>query len=139
MVSGNAPGPAPSRQARARTSPLTTSSWRTCPQVKARRKVPMVEAAATQCPSTFAVSPERSTATSLIHLAPVSRAATKADPFSPTLALPGTSPRSTFWRSNSSRPKRRIRVAGSSNPALATRCPSSKLVRMVSRVWDAFT
>jgi hypothetical protein len=42
------PGPAPIRQARLRSSPLTASSWRTCPQVKARRKVPMVEAAATQ-------------------------------------------------------------------------------------------
>ena len=48
MVKGAAPGPAPARQARRSTSPLTASSWRTWPQVKARRKVPMVEAAATQ-------------------------------------------------------------------------------------------
>jgi hypothetical protein len=36
-------------------------------------------------------------------------------------------------------PKRCISVAGRRSPALATRCSSSKLERMVSRVWDALT
>jgi hypothetical protein len=112
MVSGSAPGPAPVCQARFSNSPLTASSWRTCPQVKARRKVPMVEAAATQWPRTVAVSPARRTATSLIHFAPAISAATRADPFRPTFAAPGTPPRSTRSSRSSHTPKRYHSVAG---------------------------
>src|SRR5215216_3134396 len=51
-VSGPSPGPAPAAQALARTSPVTLSSWRTCPKVNARSHVPTVEAAITRWPST---------------------------------------------------------------------------------------
>src|SRR5487761_1531671 len=139
MVSGSVPGPAPACQARFSSSPLTTSSWRTWPQLKARRNVPLVAAAATQWPRTVAVSPARRTATSLIHFAPAISAATSADPFSPTLAAPATPPRSTRSSRSSRTPRRCISVAARRSPALATRCSSSKLVRMVSRVWDAVT
>ena len=40
MVNGASPGPAPARQARASSSRLTRSSWRTWPHRKLRRKVP---------------------------------------------------------------------------------------------------
>src|SRR6266496_421094 len=44
------PGPAPARHARVSASPSTRSSWRTCPNVNARRNVPRVEGAATRPP-----------------------------------------------------------------------------------------
>ena len=57
MVSGPSPGPAPVAQARASSSRLTRSSWRTWPHRKLRRKVPRVEGALTMHPSTEEVRP----------------------------------------------------------------------------------
>ena len=45
MVNGASPGPAPAAQARASSSRLTRSSWRTWPHRKLRRKVPRVDGA----------------------------------------------------------------------------------------------
>ena len=39
---------------------MTASSWRTCPNVKARRNVPSVDGAITRCDNTAAVEPARS-------------------------------------------------------------------------------
>ena len=50
MVNGALPGPAPADQARASSSRLTRSSWRTCPHRKLRRKVPSVDGALTTQP-----------------------------------------------------------------------------------------
>src|SRR5262245_51005949 len=47
MVTGFASAPAPRRQARWIASATTASSWRTCPNVKARRNVPSVDGAIT--------------------------------------------------------------------------------------------
>ena len=49
MVNGASPGPAPAAQARASSSRLTRSSWRTWPHRKLRRKVPRVDGALTTC------------------------------------------------------------------------------------------
>ena len=51
------PGAGARRPRPARTSPVTLSSWRTCPKVNARSHVPTVEAAITRWPSTLAVDP----------------------------------------------------------------------------------
>ena len=50
MVNGPSPGPAPVAQARASSSRLTRSSWRTWPHRKLRRKVPRVDGALTMQP-----------------------------------------------------------------------------------------
>jgi len=42
IVTGAVPGPQPSDQARRIASAMTASSWRTCPKVNERRKVPSV-------------------------------------------------------------------------------------------------
>ena len=52
MVSGPSLGPPPAAQARASSSRLTRSSWRTWPHRKLRRNVPRVEGALTVHPST---------------------------------------------------------------------------------------
>ena len=57
MVNGASPGPAPADQARASSSRLTRSNWRTWPHRKLRRKVPRVDGALTTQPRVWAVSP----------------------------------------------------------------------------------
>ena len=52
IVTAVEPGPAPSDQARRIVSAITASSWRTCPNVNARRNVPNVEGAITRNGST---------------------------------------------------------------------------------------
>ena len=59
MVRGPSPGPAPAAQARAGSSRLTRSSWRTWPHRKLRRKVPRVDGALTVPPRVQAVPPVR--------------------------------------------------------------------------------
>src|ERR1019366_8477155 len=89
-VKGASPGPAPAFQARASSSPLTASSWRACPQVKARRKVPMVDGAATHWPIIEAVAPERSRSTSSMQSARASRAEIRVIALRSAWAAPGT-------------------------------------------------
>ena len=57
MVNGASPGPAPAAQARASSSRLTRSSWRTWPHRKLRRKAPRVDGALTVPPRVQAVPP----------------------------------------------------------------------------------
>ena len=45
---GSAPGPEPAAHAHSKALPMTASSWRTCPNVKARRNVPNVDGAITR-------------------------------------------------------------------------------------------
>src|SRR5215218_3857337 len=127
-VSGPSPGPAPAAQALARTSPVTLSSWRTCPKVKLRSHVPTVEAAITRWPSTLAVDPARSSSTSSMQSPPATRAWTRVSSLLPGWAAPGRSPRSTSWSVACSIPSRSARVAGSSSPACATARGSSNAI-----------
>ena len=64
------PGPAPAFHARVSAIPDTRSSWRTCPNVNARRNVPSVDGAAIQPPSSRRVRPARSTSQSSMQSAP---------------------------------------------------------------------
>ena len=64
MVRGPSSGPAPAAQARASSSRLTRSSWRTWPHRKLRRNVPRVDGALTRQPMALAVPPVRSTSAS---------------------------------------------------------------------------
>src|SRR5215207_2779827 len=125
-VSGPSPGPAPAAHARLRISPVTLSSWRTWPNENDRRKVPTVEAAMTRWPSTLAVDPQRSSSTSSMQSPPAIMAWTRVSSLRPGRAAPGWSPRSTSWSVACSIPSRSAKVAGSSNPALATARWSSK-------------
>jgi hypothetical protein len=61
IVSGAAPGPAPSRHARRIVSASIRSSWRTCPKVNDRKNVPNVEGAMTRNGNTRCVAPARNT------------------------------------------------------------------------------
>ena len=85
IVSGAAPGPAPAAQARASSSRLTRSSWRTWPRPKLRRNVPTVDAALTVKPRTRSVSPARSASTSSMRSPPASADMTRVRSLSPTL------------------------------------------------------
>ena len=76
-------------QARARSSRLTRSSWRTWPHRKLRRKVPNVDGALTTQPSTRPVLPERSASASSMQSPPASAEATRVINLSPVLARPG--------------------------------------------------
>ena len=57
MVNGASPGPAPADQARASSSQLTRSNWRTWPHRKLRRNVPRVDGALTTQPRVLGGSP----------------------------------------------------------------------------------
>ncbi len=95
MVNGPSPGPAPVAQARASSSRLTRSSWRTWPHRKLRRKVPRVDGALTVHPSTKEVRPARSASASSMQSPPASAEATRVSILSPVFARPGAFPRST--------------------------------------------
>ena len=77
MVNGASPGPAPAAQARASSSRLTRSSWRTWPHRKLRRKVPRVDGALTVPPRVQAVPPVRNTSTSSMQSPPAMAEATR--------------------------------------------------------------
>ena len=62
-------GPAPD-QARRIDSAITASSWRTCPKVKARKKMPSVDGAMTRNGSTRPVAPARRRSAWSMWLAP---------------------------------------------------------------------
>src|SRR5215218_8944009 len=127
-VSGPSSGLAAAAHALARISPVTLSSWRTCPNVKLRSQVPTVEAAITWCPSTLAVNPQRSSSTSSMQSPPATRAWTSVSSLRPGWAAPGRSPRSTSWSAVCSIPSRSASVAGNSSPAEATARWSSNAI-----------
>ena len=135
MVIGDLPGPAPSVQARRIASAITASSWRTCPKVKARKKVPSVEGAITRNGSTRWVAPARSRSAWSMWLAPAKMAATKVSTLRPGREPPTRSPRRTIWFTNTSSPSRTINVAGTISPASATKDGSSKVtpIRSIPR------
>ena len=89
MVNGASPGPAPPAQARASSSRLTRSSWRTWPHRKLRRKVPRVDGALTVPPRVQAVPPVRNTSASSMQSPPAMAEATRVISLSPVLARPG--------------------------------------------------
>jgi hypothetical protein len=70
ITSRSRSGPAPADQARRIDSASTRSSWRRCPKLNERRKLPSVEGASTRCPSSASVPPARSTPQSSIESAP---------------------------------------------------------------------
>ena len=113
---GQRPPPTPAE----RQSASTRSSWRTCPKVNARRNVPNVDGAATRCPSTARVWPERNTSQSSMQSAPRHIADTKVITLRPGFAAPARSPRSTVRSTSASIPSRSASTAGSSTPAFAT-------------------
>ena len=132
MVNGASPGPAPADQARASSSRLTRSSWRTWPHRKLRRNVPRVDGALTTQPSAPAVPPVRNTSASSMQSPPASAEATRVMILAPVLARPGASPRSRRRSTSSGRPRCRASVAGRISPALLTRRWSSKAIWMRS-------
>ena len=76
MVNGPSPGPASADQARASSSRLPRSSWRTWPLRKLRRKVPRVDGDLTVPPRVRAVPPVRNTSASSMQSPPASAEAT---------------------------------------------------------------
>ena len=128
MVNGASPGPAPAAQARASSSRLTRSSWRTWPHRKLRRNVPRVDGALTTQPRAPAVPPVRNASASSMQSPPASADATRVIILSPVFARPGAAPRSTRLSTSSRRPRCWARVVGRSSPALATRRWSSKVI-----------
>ena len=130
MVNGPSPGPAPAAQARANSSRLTRSSWRTWPHRKLRRKVLSVDGALTTQPMALAVPPLRNTSASAMQSPPARADATSVSILSPGLARPGVSPRSSWLSTSSLRPRWWAKVTGKSSPALATRRWSSKATWM---------
>src|SRR6266536_2783424 len=130
------PGHAPARHAHVSASPSNRSSWRTCPNVNARRNVPSVEGAATQPPNRRRVRPERSTSESSMLSAPSAIANTRLITFRPALRAPGRSGRSSTNRSTRpSSPNRCASVAASATPASDTTRSSSK----TTRTWSSPT
>ena len=105
MVNGSLPGPAPAAQARASSSRLTRSNWRTWPHRKLLRKVPSVDGALTAQPSTCSVPPARSASVSSMQSPPANADATRVSSLSPALARPGASPRSTWLSTSSPSPR----------------------------------
>ena len=87
-------GSGPTDQARASSSRLTRSNWRTWPHRKLRRKVPRVDGALTMQPRVWAVSPVRNTSASSMQSPPASADATRVSILSPGFARPGALPRS---------------------------------------------
>jgi hypothetical protein len=75
------PGPAPADQARRIDSASTRSSWRTCPKLNERRKLPSVEGAIARSPSSASVPPEPSTSQSSNESAPSTIAWTSEQTF----------------------------------------------------------
>ena len=132
MVNGPSPGPAPACQARASSSRLTRSNWRTWPHRKLRRNVPRVDGALTTQPRALAVPPVRNTSASSMQSPPASADATRVTILSPVFARPGASPRSTWLSTSSRRPRCWARVTGRISPALLTRRWSSKEIWMRS-------
>ena len=140
MVNGASPGPAPADQARASSSRLTRSSWRTWPHRKLRRNVPRacpresggVDGALTTQPRAPAVPPVRNTSASSMQSPPASADATRVSILSSGFARPGAAPRSTWLSTSSRRPRCWAKVTGRSSPALATRRWSSKVIWMRS-------
>ena len=133
MVRGPSPGSAPAAQARASSSRLTRSSWRTWPHRKLRRKIPRVDGAFTTQPMTPAVPPVRNTSASSMQSPPASADATRVIILSPVLARPGALSRSRRCRTSWGRPRCWANVAaGRSSPALATKWWSSKAMWMPS-------
>ena len=132
MVNGASPGPAPADQARASSSRLTRSSWRTWPHRKLRRNVPRVDGPLTTQPSAPAVPPVRNTSASSMQSPPTSAEATRVMILAPVLARPGARPRSRRRSTSSGRPKCKANVAGRISPALLTRRRSSKAIWMRS-------
>jgi hypothetical protein len=68
---------------------------RTCPNVNARKNVPTVDGAATRCPSTAAVCPDRRMSQSSMQSAPNAIAETIVITLRPAFAPPGRSARRT--------------------------------------------
>ena len=87
-MNGASPGPAPAAQARASSSRLTRSSWRTWPHRKLRRKVPRVDGALTVPPRVQAVPPVRNTSASSMQSPPAMAEATRVNEF-PQAQMPG--------------------------------------------------
>ena len=133
---GSAPGPAPSDQARRIVSAITLSSWRMCPNVKARKNVPSVEGAITRNGRTLCVAPARRRSTWSMWVAPTRIAATKVSTFRPGRAPPTRPPRRTIWFTSASRPRRTMSVAGTRSPASATSVGSSKVTATRSIMRD---
>ena len=112
MVRGASPGPAPADQARANSSRLTRSSWRTWPHRKLRRNVPRVDGTLTTQPRAPAVPPVRNTSASSMQSPPASADATRVSILSPGFARPGALPRSRRRSTSWGRPRWRAKVAG---------------------------
>ncbi len=93
MVNGASPGPASAAQARASSSRLTRSSWRTWLHRKLRGKVPRVDGAFTVPPRVEAVPPARNASASSMQSPPARAEATSVIILSPVLARPGELPR----------------------------------------------
>ena len=93
MVNGASPGPAPADQARASSSRLTRSNWRTWPHRKLW-KVPRVDGALTTQPRVWAVPPVTQHDASSMQSPPASADATRVSILSPGFARPGALPRS---------------------------------------------
>ena len=83
IVIGSSARAAPIDQARRIDSAITASSWRMCPKVKARKKVPSVDGAMTRNGRTLRVAPARRRSTWSMWVAPVRIAATNVSTFAP--------------------------------------------------------
>ena len=80
---GPSPGPAPAAHALVKICSVSRSSWRTCPKVNARRKVPRVEGAMTRWPCTWLVAPQRSRSASSMQSPPASMVWTRVSSLRP--------------------------------------------------------
>ena len=100
------------------------SSWRICPKVNDRTKVPKVDGADTTNGSTRAAEPARSLFASSMKDPPASIDATNDNTFAPD-PRPASGGRTTSSMSASS-PRRSISVPANNSPASATKDPSSK-------------
>jgi hypothetical protein len=106
MVIGPSPGPAPAAHALVKICSVSRSSWRTCPKVKARKNVPIVEGAMTRWPSTWLVAPQRSRSASSMQSPPAIIEWTRVNSLRPGRCAPGCSPRSISWSAVCSMPSR---------------------------------
>jgi hypothetical protein len=106
------------------------SSWRTCPRVNARRKLPTVDGARTPRYA-FAIAPCRSTSTSSMLSAPASMPATSDTAFASGAApapLPAPA-RCTFSRTRPGSPHRSANRTAAASPPWASRFESSNAAR----------
>src|SRR5258705_10043110 len=119
----------------------TDSSWRACPKVNSRNRVPMVDGAYTPS-KRVVIPPERTTSTSSMQSAPAHIPAITVVSFGAGLADPDLILGSAIWTFSANSPGTPVCVASvitGTSPAHDTRCSSSNTADAAMKLCDTCT